>query len=241
MRASLRLSIISLALIAALAVSACNSADERDQPSEPRPVVLVTPGHTDSGSKTVVPDDGPYKTYTDAGTREELAAQLAAANEYVREHLPDGWEAEYDFFKDRLPYQWHGNEGIGIRVRFYRPGDARRTPQMTRYLYYRLDGGFEQGKDRYIRPDRVYGITRDFVVIKPSSATSDADYQSESIAPIFDEAFGINDANTQRYSVRMKQRPDPRSLRSAYPHSKAAVASDTDQNARYWLWVKTLR
>ncbi|MEQ9366031.1 MAG: hypothetical protein RIF32_17440 [Leptospirales bacterium] len=216
-------------------------------PDEPRPVTLVVPGHSTSPSKgmgTERPVDGsdnggPYAVFQNETLREDLARYLSTADRELKTNLPDGWSTKYEFFRGRLPFQWNGEAGVGLRVDLV-SGDG--APRLTRYLYYQLNAGFSRPVTARIRPDRIYGITRDFVVIMPSSSTPESAYENRAVRPVFDRAFQVSDANTIRYAVRLPALPaDDRDLSRKYPEQKAAIAGDPANQTTYALWVRTLR
>jgi len=189
----------------------------------------------------------------------ELERLLALLEDRLEKAAPEGWEAELRVVRNRLPFQWEGRAGSAIEVSWSKPNERRvvqrldprsgryvrasASPQFVRYLYYSLDAGFGEPKNRYIRPDRIYGITRDFVVIQPSDATGRADYAAEEIRPLFDRAFGVSEAATREFSVRLGQTPSPenaRKLARRYGQSTAAVIADPGRQSDYQLWVRTL-
>ncbi len=212
-------------------------------PEEPRPVTLVVPGHSQTDPAPDSEVDSPRVIFEQElrreKLREDLAGYLTAADSRLKSELPAGWDTKFQFFRGRLPFQWSGDAGIGIRVDLVNRDGA---PRLTRYLYYQLNAGFSQPMSSRIRPDRIYGITRDFVVIMPSSSTPEASYENRKLRPLFDRAFEVSDANTIRYAVRMPALPaDPRGLSRSYPDRKAAIAGDPENQSTYALWVRTLR
>ncbi|MCR9142835.1 MAG: hypothetical protein NXI24_11330 [bacterium] len=237
-----RAALLALALtLTALWASACSAPEKTVAAPEEstRPVTLIVPGDETVTPGKGRPDSGPYQSFQNENLRAELARYLSAADRDLQSKLPAGWDTQYKFFRGKLPFQWNGDAGTGIRIDVV---NANGTPQLTRYLYHQLNAGFSRPISARIRPDRIYGITRDFVVIMPSSSTPESAYENRKIRPFFDRAFQVSDANTIRYAVRMTALPaDVGSLSRRYPDQKAAVAGDPANQTTYALWVRTLR
>lgn len=235
-------------LIGLLLITGRCSAPEKTiaPPDEPRPVTLVVPGHSTGQSQhsdsTPQESGSPYEVFQQANLRDDLAKYLTAADRSLKSQLPADWSTQYKFFRGRLPFQWNGDAGVGIRVDLVTQDGS---PQLTRYLYYQLNAGFSQPITSRIRPDRIYGITKDFVVIMPSSSTPESSYENRKVRPLFDRAFEVSDANTIRYAVRMPALPVDAhglgQLPKKFPDRKAAIAGDPENQTTYALWVRTLR
>lgn len=232
-----------LATVVFTFAATCSTPEPTDAASEnKRPVTLLVPGHAGDDPHAITDESTPDflegREILREDLREDLAAYLTAADQNLKTQLPPGWTSHYKFFRGRLPFQWNGDAGIGIQVDLHQNG----KPQLTRYLYYQLNAGFSQPISARIRPDRIYGITKDFVVIMPSSSTPESAYENQAVRPVFDRAFQISDANTIRYGVRMPALPaDANRLTQNYPDQKAAIAGDPNNQTTYALWVRTLR
>lgn len=241
--------------IFAFALSGCVSAPAAEAPvreSNPPPAVVEP---TTPAPETAAPEPtNPAPAAVDPDT--ELLLRVQELETLLAADTPPGWQVRAEFVRSRIPYQWQGAAGDAIRVMYTRPGarapiqvydeasGARRTeliePQFIRYLYLSLDAGFAEPRNHLIRPDRIAGVTRDFVVITPSSTTREADFQSAAIQPIFDRIFEVSEANTLRYAVRLPSLPAAVNP-EAYPGRLAIIAAQPSSEGNYNLWVKTLQ
>ncbi len=244
--------------IFAFALSGCLTAPAAEAPvreSNPPPAVVVestTPAPETTAPETTNPATPPAAVDPDT----ELLLRVQELETLLAADTPSGWQVRAEFVRNRIPYQWQGAAGDAIRVTYTRPGarapiqiydeasGARRTeliePQFIRYLYLSLDAGFAEPRNHLIRPDRIAGVTRDFVVITPSSTTREADFQSAAIQPIFDRIFEVSEANTLRYAVRLPSLPAAVNP-EAYPGRLAIIGAQPSSEGNYNLWVKTLQ
>lgn len=252
-----------LVWILALGLSGCASAPAAETPARenPAPPVAVVetpaPAPESAAPESAAPETtNPAPTQTTVDPNTELLLRVQELETLLAADTPPGWQVRAEFVRNRIPYQWQGAAGDAIRVMYTRPGarapiqvydestGARRTelvePQFIRYLYLSLDAGFAEPRNHLIRPDRIAGVTRDFVVITPSSTTREADFQSAAIQPIFDRIFEVSEANTLRYAVRLPSLPAAVNP-EAYPGRLAIIAAQPSSEGNYNLWVKTLQ
>ena len=145
--------------------------------------------------------------------------------ESLKKDLPKNWSLKITQIKT-LPYQWKGPIADGLKIEIYNTNpstlkseekaykklypnsDSLQTlkPQLVRYLYRKLEAGYSFGMMRRIHPDVLEGVTQQFIIIKPSSVSSEKDYKvPKKIQNLFYKSINLSINEPYKKAVIIKE------------------------------------